>query len=128
MTSDVDYLDLDDLLAVVEAELGPVREWVRDMGLLASAVERHRAIVWGEDVYPGLDGKAAALLHGLVTNHALIDGNKRLGLLAALLFLGLNGVRVTAGDDDLYDLVMAVADGTAREVPKIAEQLRAWFA
>ena len=76
--------------------------------------------MYEHEVYPGLHAKAAALLHSLVTSHPLVDGNKRLGALAMLVFLTLNGVRVTATDDDLYELVMAVASGTEREVGKIA--------
>jgi death-on-curing protein len=71
------HLDLDDLLAAAEAAVGRAPE-VRDYGLLESALARPQSTVFGEDAYPGLHEKAAALLHSLVSNHALIDGNKRL--------------------------------------------------
>ena len=72
------HLTLDDLLVLVEdLEIGPVR----DAGLLESAVHRPTTTLWGREAYPTLDEKAAALLHSLVANHALVDGNKRLGWL-----------------------------------------------
>ena len=72
------YLDLDDLLHVAERVLGEVL--VRDVGLLEAAAARPRATAFGAEVYGDLFTKAAALLHSLATNHALVDGNKRLGL------------------------------------------------
>jgi death-on-curing protein len=114
------YLTLEDLLAIVNAELGDPRQVVADFGLLDTAVHRPATVLYDHEVYPGLHAKAAALLHSLVTSHPLVDGNKRLGALAMLVFYALNEVSVTATDDELYDLVMAVADGTEREVGKIA--------
>jgi death on curing protein len=71
-----EYLELEDLLAAAEAALaGPPS--VRDIGLLQAAATRPRASV-GDDAYPDLDHKAAALLHSLVTGHPLVDGTKRL--------------------------------------------------
>lgn len=120
----VEFLTAEDLLAVVEHEVGS--SMVRDYGLLAAAEQRPRATVFGEPAYPGLAGKAAALLHSLVTSHPLIDGNKRVGLLATLLFYGLNGVSLVASDDELFDLIMEVADGSTRDVSKIAAALHQW--
>lgn len=99
---------------------------MRDWGLLESALARPKASVFGEDAYPGFDGKAAALLHSLVTNHALVDGNKRLGLVAVLLFYGMNGYDLTATEDERVDLIVAVADGRLSEVKDIAERLAGW--
>ena len=82
------YLSLEDLLALVEdLQLGPVR----DLGLLASAAHRPMTTLWGQDAYLTLEEKAAALLESLVRNHALVDGNKRLGWLATVVFLDING-------------------------------------
>lgn len=123
MTDDgVTYLDLDDLLAAASAFLGR-RPDVRDHGLLESALARPQATVFGEDAYPSFHGKAAALLSSLVTNHALVDGNKRLGLVAVRLFYGLNRRPFVATDDEKFELVMSVADGRLTEVVKIAERL-----
>lgn len=123
--SEVIYLDLDDLMAAAEPALGR-RPEVRDYGLLESALARPQASVFGEDAYPSIHQKAAALLHSLVTNHALVDGNKRLGTFAMLLFYAMNDYGVTASDDELFDLVIAIADQRIAEVDKIADMLGLW--
>ncbi|SNS79690.1 death on curing protein [Geodermatophilus pulveris] len=117
------HLDLDDLLHVAGRTLGEVQ--VRDIGLLDSAAARPRSTVFGEDAYPSLHAKAAALLHSLARNHPLVDGNKRLALAATIAFYGLNGIRLTLSNDEAYDLVMAVAAGELDEVEPIAERLQA---
>jgi death-on-curing protein len=117
--SDLEYLDLEDLLGLVRAlGTGPVR----DVGLLDAASARPRSAAFGQDAYPSLHHKAAALLHSLVRNHALADGNKRLGWLATAVFLDLNGATPELSDDEAFDLVMAVADGKL-DVDEIAERL-----
>ena len=83
---------------------------VRDVGLLDSAAARPRSSAFGEDAYPTLHTKAAALFHSLVRNHALVDGNKRLAWLATTVFLELNGEEVTVTDDEAFELVMAAAE------------------
>ena len=117
------YLDLDDLLHIARRTLGAVE--VRDLGLLASAADRPRASAFGEDAYPTVHLKAAALLPSLTRNHPLVDGNKRLGLAAVLAFLGVNGLRLTLDNDGAYDLVIAVATGELDEVSAIAGRLEA---
>lgn len=115
----VEYLDLDDLLGLVRRlGVGPVR----DVGLLDAAVARPRSTAYGTDAYATLELKAAALLHSLVRNHALIDGNKRLAWLAAAVFLDLNRRPVTLSKDAAFDLVMAAASGEL-EVDQIADRL-----
>jgi death-on-curing protein len=120
-----EHLDLDDLLVAADAALGRAPE-VRDIGILEAAVARTRASVYGEDAYPDLDTKAAALLHSIVTGHALVDGNKRLGWVSVRLFYRLNGRDVRAPVDAAFDLVTAVAEGTVRDVGDIADHLRRW--
>jgi death on curing protein len=120
-----EHLDLDDLLAAATAALGRPPE-VRDIGILEAAVARTRASVFGADAYPDLDAKAAALLHSIVTGHALTDGNKRLGWVAVRLFYRLNDRDLRAPIDDAFDLVAAIADGSLRDVVSIAAKLRAW--
>ena len=116
----VEYLDLDDLLGLVRAlRTGPVR----DVGLLDSAAARPRTIVFGQEAYPTLPLKAAALLHSLARNHPLADGNERLGWLATVVFLDLNGTRPDLSDDAAFQLVMDVAAGAA-DVEEIAERLQ----
>jgi death on curing protein len=118
--SEVEYLDLDDLLGLVRAlRTGPVR----DVGLLDSAAARPRTIVFGQEAYPTLPLKAAALLHSLARNHPLVDGNERLGWLATVVSLDLNGTQPDLSDDAAFQLVMDVAAGAA-DVEEIAERLR----
>jgi death-on-curing protein len=120
-----EHLELEDLLVAAAAALGR-RPDVRDIGILEAAVARTRASVYGVDAYPDLDTKAAALLHSIVTGHALIDGNKRLGWVSVRLFYRLNQRDLRAPIDDAFDLVASVADGTVRDVPDIAARLRTW--
>lgn len=97
---------------------------IRDIGLLGSAVARPQTTVFGDDAYPDLWTKAAAVLDSIVNNHALIDGNKRLGWLATAVFLEINDIPVeVAANDDIYRLVIDVATGDAA-VDQIAVRLR----
>ncbi|KQQ10592.1 type II toxin-antitoxin system death-on-curing family toxin [Rathayibacter sp. Leaf296] len=102
------YLGLEDLLAIAE-DLRVAS--VRDLGLLDSAAHRPQSSLYGREAYPGIHLKAAVLLESIVRNNPLIDGNKRLGWLSAVVFLGLNGLDLDAPDDDAYDLVIGVATG-----------------
>lgn len=117
------YLTLAELLYVAGRVLGP-EVAVRDYGLLEAALVRPQATAFGKDAYPSLDAKAAALLHSLARNHALIDGNKRLGLAAVIAFYGLNGRRLTFTNDQAYDLVMKVAAGELDQFEQIAAVLQ----
>jgi death-on-curing protein len=101
------YLDLDDLLLVA-----------------GRAIDSK--VVVGDEAYTDIHTKAAALLHSLCRNHALVDGNKRLAWIACQVFLGLNGEWVEASEDDRFDLMIAVAAGAIDNVDQIAEQLRIW--
>lgn len=116
------YLSEEQILAIASRVVGEVL--VRDHGLIASAVARPRASAFGEDAYPDLETKAAALLQSIVRNHALVDGNKRLSLAATIAFLGVNGMRLTLSEDEAYDFVIAVATGQLSEVGEIAAVLR----
>ena len=115
------YLDLDDLLHVGARTLTEVH--VRDAGLLESALARPQSTAFGEDAYPSILHKAAALLHSLARNRALVDGNKRLSLAATIAFYGLNGLRLTVSNDEAYDLVIEVAAGQIDDVDSIAARL-----
>ena len=117
------YLTLAELLHIGARALQAEPE-VRDYGLLESALARPQATAFGQDAYQGLDEKAAALLHSVVSNHALVDGNKRLGLAAIIAFYGLNGRRLTLSNDAAYELVMAVAAGQLDTVAEIAPVLQ----
>jgi death on curing protein len=118
---DVEYLNLEDILGLVRAlGIGPVR----DVGLLDSAVARPRSSAFGEDAYPTVNLKAAALLQSLVNNHALVDGNKRLGWLATVVFLDLNGLHPELADSEAFDLVWEVAASSV-DIEDIARRLKA---
>ncbi|MGI8678512.1 MAG: type II toxin-antitoxin system death-on-curing family toxin [Jatrophihabitans sp.] len=118
------YLTYAELLHVAERAMGgpPV---VRDAGLLESAAARPQTSVFGDDAYPTLAEKAAALSHSIARNHALVDGNKRLALAGLIAFLGVNGQRLTLTNDEAYALIIAIATGDLNEVPDIAERIRA---
>ncbi len=118
----VEFLTLEDLLAAGAAYLG-ARPQVRDYGILEAAVGRPQAVVFGEAVYPDIHFKAAALLHSVVKGHALVDGNKRLGLGALRLFYALNGYTFIADDDQKFELVMDVAESHLVAVEDIAARL-----
>jgi death-on-curing protein len=115
------FLDLEDLLHVARRTLGEVE--VRDVGLLESASARPRSTAFGEDAYPSIHAKAAALLHSIARNHPLVDGNKRLALASSIAFYGLNGFRLTLSNDEAYELVIAVAAGELDDVERIAGRL-----
>jgi len=116
------YLDLAELVHVAERVLGTVE--FRDLGLLESAAARPRSSAFGEDAYPTIHHKAAALVHSIARNRALVDGNKRLSLGAAIAFYGMNGLRLTMTNDEAYNLIVAVAAGTLDDVGEIADPLR----
>jgi len=113
------YLDLDDLLHIAERAIGtaPI---VRDLGLLESAAARPRTELFGEPVYPTVALKAAALTLSLVGNHALVDGNKRLGLAGLIAFLGVNGYRLQCSNDEAHDLIVIIASGGLADVAELA--------
>ena len=123
MKEPVEHLDLDDLVLLATSLFGDPPP-IADLGLLGAAAGRPQASAFGEDAYPDVWAKAAALLHSVVKNHPLVDWNKRLGWLACAVFLDLNGIDPTvAANDDVYDLVMRVASEPI-EVPDLAARLR----
>ena len=122
MNDPVEFLDLDDVIGLAQRLLGDPPP-IRDVGLLGSAIARPQTTVGGDDAYPTIWLKAAALLQSIVDNRSLIDGNKRLGWLATAVFLEINNASVAAAtNDDVHDLVMAAA-ATEPPVEWIAERL-----
>jgi death-on-curing protein len=107
------FLEPEHLLETADVAAGP-GVVVRDSGLLTAAAGRPAASFAGKEAYPRLEDKVAALLHSLVGNHALVDGNKRLAWLATYVFLDLNGVVLEAPDDDAFDLVMLLLPASRR--------------
>ena len=123
MNEPVEFLDLDDVIDLAITLFGDPPP-IRDIGLLGSAVARPRTSAFGEDAYPDLWTKAAALLQSVVKNHALVDGNKRLGWLATAVFLEINGIEISTADNDaVYELVIEVA-AAQPSVDEIAHRLR----
>jgi death-on-curing protein len=121
--AEVEYLDVEDLVDLARLLLGNPPP-IRDMGLLGSAAARPQTTVFGEDAYPDICTKAAALLQSVVKNHPLIDGNKRLGWLSTAVILELNGVAThRAPNDDVYEVVIGIAAG-ASTIEQIAEGLQ----
>lgn len=117
---DVDHLSLEDLLDIAAGVVEAPQ--IRDLGLLASAAARPRTTAFGEDAYPTFADRAAALMHSLARNHALVDGNKRLAWAATRVFCLLNGRDLDFGVDEAELLVVAVAAGQV-DVPVLAEAL-----
>lgn len=121
------YLELDDLLAIaseiLELEVDALLR-VTDLGLADSAVSRPQASFAGEEFYTSIEAKAATLLFGVAKNHAFIDGNKRVAVLAALQFLNLNGFDLDlTPPEDAYETIAGVAAGAVS-----VEALTTWIA
>ena len=118
------HLTVAEVTAIAEVAFGGHPPETRAPGLLASAVHRPRARMFGTTAYEGLYEQAAALLHAVATNHPFVDGNKRTAWLAAATFLAVNGVDLAGVDQDTaYTLVVDVASGTESDVREIAERL-----
>ncbi len=104
-----DFLTLEDLLAIAKGVLPEVG--IRDMGLVESACARPQTSIFGDLAYPGLSEQAAALIHSLARNHALVDGNNRLAWSGMKVFLLMNGVQLTYTVDDAEEFVLQIARG-----------------
>ncbi|MGW3343218.1 type II toxin-antitoxin system death-on-curing family toxin [Nonomuraea rubra] len=117
------YISLEQGLRVARVAVGGPIE-VRDLGLLEAALQRPQTSLFGQDAYPDLFAKAAALLHSVVANHPFVDGNKRAGWLLTYVFLAKNQIELDPDDDVAYDFVIAVASGKLAEVDEIGDVLR----
>jgi death-on-curing protein len=116
----IEYLDIEDVVEMMRTlGIGPIR----DFGLLDSAVNRPKSSAFGEDAYETLSLKAAALLHSMTKNHALVDGNKRLAWLSTVVFCDLNGFAPHIDDDDAFQLVWDIASSAEEEIASIADRL-----
>jgi death-on-curing protein len=115
-----EYLETEDIVEMIRAlSVGPIR----DLGLLDSAVNRPRSSAFGEDAYETLDRKAAALLHSMTKNHALVDGNKRLAWLSTTVLCDLNGFASDLTDDYAFQLVWDIASSAEEDITAIADRL-----
>ncbi|MCM1295348.1 MAG: type II toxin-antitoxin system death-on-curing family toxin [Muribaculaceae bacterium] len=95
---------------------------VRDIGLLDSALEAAYATFDGKEMFPSKEEKAARLGVGLISNHAFVDGNKRIGMYVLLSFLELNGIYIEATDDEVIEVGLSTAQGEMKY-----EQLLEWI-
>ena len=107
---------------------GEPLDYVRDTVLLESALARPAATLFGRDAYPDAFSKGAALLHSMLRNHALLDGNKRTGWIVCALFFELNGYAERYDEQAMFDFILAVAEGEIEDIGDIAEELAIWFA
>ncbi len=118
------FLDLDDVLHISLRLLGEPAA-VRDAGLLQAAVARPQTTVGGQDAYPTIHDKAAALLHSLSHNHSLVDVNKRLALAGTIAFYGMNGFRLQMTNKAAYDLITTVVTGKDEDLQATVRILKA---
>lgn len=118
------YLSSEDILVIAEHACDDMQIVVRDIGLLESAAHRPSAAMFGEEAYPDLIDKAAALLQSLAVNHPLFDGNKRTAWLSCVTFLAMNGVDLRPDIDAAERLVIDVATGDMDEIKAISQGLR----
>jgi death on curing protein len=118
------YLSLEQVLELHRLEIQRFggSAGLRERGSLEAALARPQMTFAGEDVYPDVESKAAAVMHSLVMNHPFVDGNKRTGAAVAELFLNPNGVELEAADDDLVAITLSVARGEVN-----AEALAIWL-
>ena len=98
---------------------------VRDFGLLESALESAYQTFDGQELFPTKQEKAAKLGFSLISNHAFVDGNKRIGMYVMLAFLEMNGIHISPSDDDVIRLGMAVASGKA-DYTEVLEWIRSF--
>jgi death-on-curing protein len=132
-SSAIEFLTIDLILALHRRQLERFGggAGLRDRGLLESAVAQAQASFGGTYVHDGLFAMAAAYLFHIVSNHPFVDGNKRVGLLAALVFLDVNGVSLEHESEALYGLTIGVAEGrlekaaVANELARIAKSKHA---
>ena len=120
--SDIDFLSLQDVLLAHEDQIARYGgdPSVRDIGLLESAIAQPQATFGGAFLHDFPFGMAAAYLFHIVQNHPFVDGNKRSGVVAALLFLELNNVAIDAPAGSIYEQTIAVANGLAGK-PELTE-------
>ena len=108
------FLTLDEVLSLHDEQVGRFggSHGVRDIGLLESAMGSAAATFGGEFLHQTIFEMAAAYLYGICRNHPVIDGNKRTATAAALIFLDMNSIDIDADEDEFYDLVIGVAEGS----------------
>lgn len=124
VAAEIEFLTVEVVLALHQRQLDRFGggEGLRDRGLLESAVAQPQASFDGSYAHDGLFAMAAAYLFHIVSNHPFVDGNKRAGLLAAQVFLDVNGVTLEHDSEAFYALTMGVAEGHM-DKPAVAAEL-----
>ncbi|AEV73434.1 MULTISPECIES: type II toxin-antitoxin system death-on-curing family toxin [Mycolicibacterium] len=117
------FLTTDEIQDVNAHFVGPDK--LRDFGLLEAAAIRPQSSAFGEDAYPTVHEKAAALLHALARNHPFVDGNKRTAWASTAIFYMFNGYTISTDQGDIVALVVDVAEGQ-KGVQDIAATLKSW--
>ena len=110
---DITFLDLEDVISIHDSrvEIYGGSPGIRDLGLLKSAIAVPMSGFGGQHLYADVFEMAAAYMFHIVQNHPFVDGNKRTGLAAALVFLGINGIEINVASDMLFELTISVAQG-----------------
>ena len=111
MDQDTSYLTLEQILVIHEDQIDRYggSHGLRDLALLESAIFRPQSTFSGEDLYPTVFDKAAALLHSLIQNHPFIDGNKRTATVSLIVFLIKNGYELRVSNDTLVEIVLKIS-------------------
>jgi death-on-curing protein len=124
------YLDQDDIEEIHNDQLAAHggQAGIRNQSGLASAVEQPKATFGGEDLYPDVFSKAAAYAYFIAENQVFVDGNKRTGLVAALTFLRVNGVKVPENEYKLYEAMIAIAkkEMSKEDLAELFRSLAKW--
>lgn len=110
------------LLDVVVTTLRGLGFHVRDLGLLDSALVRAQTRLYGQDAYPTLQLKAAAMVHSVINNHPMVDGNKRSAWVVLNFFLVLNNRQLRSSQDNAYEFIMSIAEKRIE-----LEEIAAWL-
>lgn len=116
------YLTTAELIIINEEIIG-ARTQLRDVDLLESAIIRPQSSAFGEDAYPTMPDKAAALFHSLARNHAFVDGNKRTATVATIIFLEHNGYQMDWNNEEALQFIVMSATG-GHDVTQIAQWIR----
>lgn len=124
MSQKIQYLSLEEVIEIGEALIPDFR--IRDIGLLESAVHRPTTVIYGQEAYPSIEGKIAALMHSLAPNHALVDGNKRLTWSSARLFAILNDLDFRVGIDQAEEVIIGLASGQL-DAKSLAPIIEKWL-
>ncbi len=124
MKAQIQYLYLDEVIEIGEALIPDFR--IRDIGLLESAVNRPEMTIYGQEAYKTLAEKIAALMHSLASNHALVDGNKRITWSSGRVFAILNGCDFDVEVDEAEKVIVALASGDL-DAKSLAPIIEKWI-